>query len=435
MNIQFAPTQNKFKNSFYRADDAPMDIEPTNSDTWVQNLENSIVPPRKRQFTETQLPTAPTNSRAPSTGPSNFASTQNGPSLGLGSAFLFSPPSIDSYADENDAMEIDTIKPGVRTQDQQPISPNAAIRVHRRRQREKVLTGREESGSSSMSLMPLPRGQRRGSATEQSCPPRSQGPSSASEDDSRSSPSRGDSDDESNDERRLMRFGAEKRENVASWFGVSHDQLRAHRDIPLIASGYLQLFFNLFMVSIVLFIVTQVILTIRQDVHMKVQEYSAAEIINGFTDHISVKTMVRRWKGKDFYWIDKNDTEHVPTNTLSTQACLFRLVLFLMIIFFLTLFFGTLFISNFAFGTYRRNRSQQLSIMYGHGGGGSAGNTPNGPQFQPDHPGNGGYFRNDFARMPEELYRSTPSRKLRLAWHRAAPSSAKHNRRRLTPGH
>ncbi|KAJ2332563.1 hypothetical protein GGI00_002729 [Coemansia sp. RSA 2681] len=155
------------------------------------------------------------------------------------------------------------------------------------------------------------------------------------------------------------------------------ERLQMHRDIPYVISGYLQLGFNIFMVGTVLLIIVHVLLTIQRDVNSKVQEYSTeimqeiaacskqyrdnrcelalrvpameeacnlwdscmhrdptmvgrakvsaetlAEIINGFIDPISLKTML----------------------------------------FFVLMFFGTLFFSNFAFGAYRHSRVRQQYV-------------------------------------------------------------------------
>jgi hypothetical protein len=50
-------------------------------------------------------------------------------------------------------------------------------------------------------------------------------------------------------------------------------------DLPYVASGYLQLIFNMFLVGVALYIVWAFIRTIQRDVDQKVEEYSAGTTI------------------------------------------------------------------------------------------------------------------------------------------------------------
>lgn len=89
-------------------------------------------------------------------------------------------------------------------------------------------------------------------------------------------------DDEDND-----RYSTHYRHGKRDSSGQVHDtatgttaagggwSLDAHRDIPYIASGYLQLGFNLFVLGVVLYFAVVFIRTIQADVGKKVEEYSA----------------------------------------------------------------------------------------------------------------------------------------------------------------
>lgn len=82
----------------------------------------------------------------------------------------------------------------------------------------------------------------------------------------------GDDDDEADDMNSTpRRWGNKAKSAAAQW-------VETHRDIPLIASHYLQLFFNLSLISLLLYALFCFYLTIRRDVDQKVEEYSA-EII------------------------------------------------------------------------------------------------------------------------------------------------------------
>lgn len=61
-----------------------------------------------------------------------------------------------------------------------------------------------------------------------------------------------------------------------SWKSSAAEWVSAHRDIPLIASQYLQLMFNLSLVLLLLYALFCFYLTIRHDVDKKVSEFSAA---------------------------------------------------------------------------------------------------------------------------------------------------------------
>jgi hypothetical protein len=55
-------------------------------------------------------------------------------------------------------------------------------------------------------------------------------------------------------------------------------------DLPYVASGYVQLVFNMFLVGVALYIGLAFIRTIQRDVDLKVEEYSAGNIPGSTTD-------------------------------------------------------------------------------------------------------------------------------------------------------
>ncbi|PWW77585.1 hypothetical protein C7212DRAFT_277586 [Tuber magnatum] len=84
-----------------------------------------------------------------------------------------------------------------------------------------------------------------------------------------------DEDDNDGDGRQIYedmstprRWGSKAKSAATRW-------AQTHREIPIIASQYLQLFFNLSMVLLLLYAVFCFYLTVRRDVDQKVEEYSA----------------------------------------------------------------------------------------------------------------------------------------------------------------
>lgn len=63
-------------------------------------------------------------------------------------------------------------------------------------------------------------------------------------------------------------------------------------DLPYVASGYLQLIFNMFLVGVALYIVWAFIRTIQRDVDQKVEEYSAGIT---FMTHQLIQKYCKRW--------------------------------------------------------------------------------------------------------------------------------------------
>ena len=85
-----------------------------------------------------------------------------------------------------------------------------------------------------------------------------------------------DDEDDGDDDGRQMyegmstprRWGSKAKSAATRW-------AQTHREIPVIASQYLQLFFNLSMILLLLYAVFCFYLTVRRDVDQKVEEYSA----------------------------------------------------------------------------------------------------------------------------------------------------------------
>lgn len=153
--------------------------------------------------------------------------------------------------------------------------------------------------------------------------------------------------------------------------------LKARSDLPYIASGYLQLIFNLCLLSVLLYFLVSFILTIQADVNKKVEEYSA-EILS----EISICS-------KEYLENRCSPDQRVPAMQMACQAwekcmdrdpalvgrarvsaetfaeivnSLIEPISYKTMIFCLVLLFGSLFISNFAFGIL----SHQQSPASGH---------------------------------------------------------------------
>lgn len=153
-----------------------------------------------------------------------------------------------------------------------------------------------------------------------------------------------------------------------------------HRDLPYVASGYLQLLFNLFLLGILLYFLVSFIMTIQADVNKKVEEYSA-EILS----EISICS-------KEYLENRCSPDQRVPAMQMACQAwercmerdpaqvgrarvsaetfaeivnSLIEPISYKTMIFCLVLIFGSLFVSNFAFGLLRQRQQHQGP---GHGG-------------------------------------------------------------------
>ncbi|KAJ2352777.1 hypothetical protein GGH92_001071 [Coemansia sp. RSA 2673] len=155
------------------------------------------------------------------------------------------------------------------------------------------------------------------------------------------------------------------------------ERLQMYRDLPYVISGYLQLVFNVFMVGTVLMIIVHVLLTIQRDVNSKVQEYSAevlqeiAACSKQYRDNRCEPALrVPGMESACNYWdtcMHRDPTKigraKVSAETLAEIINGFIEPISLKtMLFFVLMFFGTLFISNFAFGAYRHNRVRQQYV-------------------------------------------------------------------------
>ncbi|OLL25636.1 Nucleus export protein brr6 [Neolecta irregularis DAH-3] len=155
--------------------------------------------------------------------------------------------------------------------------------------------------------------------------------------------------------------------------------VETHRDIPYIASGYLQLLFNLFLIGILLYLVLAFVKTIQRDVDQKVEEYSA-EILqeiklcekeyleNRCTPGIRVPAMEApceiwsRCMNRDPTIVGR---ARVSAETFAEIVNSFiEPISYKTMIFAVMLIFGSLFLSNFAFGLFRAKSNQGHTHPY-----------------------------------------------------------------------
>jgi hypothetical protein len=80
----------------------------------------------------------------------------------------------------------------------------------------------------------------------------------------------------------------EKNQKVSSW--------TADPDLPYVASGYVQLVFNMFLVGVALYIGLAFIRTIQRDVDLKVEEYSAGIYRVPELLSLTLKKYCRKWQ-------------------------------------------------------------------------------------------------------------------------------------------
>ena len=170
----------------------------------------------------------------------------------------------------------------------------------------------------------------------------------------------------------------------ASW------SLDAHRDLPYIASGYLQLGFNLFVLGVVLYFIVVFIQTVQSDVGKKVEEYSAeilAEISQCSKEYLenrcspdqrvpAMQMACQAWER-----CMERDPGTVGRARVSAETfaeivnALIEPISYKTMAFCALLLFGSLAISNAAFGLVRSSSSSsrhQRDLMH-HGAGGDGG--------------------------------------------------------------
>ncbi|RKP38170.1 Brl1/Brr6 domain-containing protein, partial [Dimargaris cristalligena] len=137
-----------------------------------------------------------------------------------------------------------------------------------------------------------------------------------------------------------------------------------HHDLPFILSGYIQMFFNLFIVGVILYVVTQFIMTIQRDVDLKVDEYSE-EILqemsictkNFIENRCSPDTRVPAMQKACAIWESCMNRDPKIVGRAKVSAETFAEIInsfiepisYKTMTFFAILFFCTIVLSNFAF--------------------------------------------------------------------------------------
>ncbi|CUS09538.1 unnamed protein product [Tuber aestivum] len=177
-----------------------------------------------------------------------------------------------------------------------------------------------------------------------------------------------DEDDNDDDGRQIYgdmstprRWGSKARSAAARW-------AQTHREIPIIASQYLQLFFNLSILLLLLYAVFCFYLTIRRDVDQKIEEYSA-EIVQEMSqcakDYVENRCdpnmRVPAMEIRCTAWercMNRDPTQvgraRVSAETFAEIINSFIEPISYKTMFFCTiLFFGGLTVSNMAFGYFR----------------------------------------------------------------------------------
>lgn len=78
-------------------------------------------------------------------------------------------------------------------------------------------------------------------------------------------------DDSDSEEENILdsKSFSKKKKEKSGWFFNPMQ----HLYLPYIIMGYLQLFFNLFMIGVMIYLLTQFIRTVQRDVDIKVEEY------------------------------------------------------------------------------------------------------------------------------------------------------------------
>ncbi|KAJ2817099.1 hypothetical protein FBU31_006340, partial [Coemansia sp. 'formosensis'] len=274
--------------------------------------------------------------------------------------------------------EMSATRPAVRSNDNQPISPHAVRRIYSRRRNQQQIARRRN--------MPIGFGEASSSwTTEEEEEDESDRVSTHSNASSRAPASQRRLQRLRQQNRIQRRASAVTRgvDRMLSLMGSRVDEptvverLQMHRDIPYVISGYLQLGFNVFMVGTVLLIIVHVLLTIQRDVNSKVQEYSTeilqeiAACSKQYRDNrcepaLRVPAMedaCNAWDSCMHRDPTKIGRAKVSAETLAEIINGFIEPISLKtMLFFVLMFFGTLFISNFAFGAYRHSRVRQQYV-------------------------------------------------------------------------
>ncbi|KAJ2616341.1 hypothetical protein H4S08_000835 [Coemansia sp. RSA 1365] len=210
------------------------------------------------------------------------------------------------------------------------------------------------------------------------------------------------------------------------------ERLQMYRDLPYVISGYLQLGFNIFMVATVLVIMVHVLLTIQRDVNARVQEYSAEilheiaacskQYLDNRCDPLmrvpAMEQACQAWDNCMHRDPTKVGRARVSAETLAEIINGFIEPISLKtMLFFVIMFLGTLFISNFAFGVYRHSRVHHQHVS--QSGGNSSAPYPGSPGPSTTH-----YRSYMHPRPRNDDPMATPTPKSGTTAHPLAPSSA-----------
>ncbi|KAJ2004468.1 hypothetical protein GGI04_002599 [Coemansia thaxteri] len=246
------------------------------------------------------------------------------------SPFTFSMPAAEPVPTP---MLVDDAE-AVRLGDSKPISPNAVIRINMRRRRRQQKARRADGKSNDASS------------------------AWTTDSDGDSMPQR---------QQQAPAGGDDARAALSA-------RLHMHRDLPYVISGYVQLGVNVAMVGLVLALVGHVLLTIQRDVNMKVQEHATeilAEIAacsKQYADnrcHPALRVPAMEHACAAWDACMHRDPTTVGRAKVSAETLAEIINGFIepislkTMLFFSVVFFGSLFVSNFAFGAYRHSRVER----------------------------------------------------------------------------
>ncbi|PVU93684.1 hypothetical protein BB561_003108 [Smittium simulii] len=280
MNFRFASTKDIFPNTASnRGKEAPMDIDrPDEECSWLK-LDPTGEPPRKRSFLEANI-----------FGSAKKTNSSKKDGYGIGGHFLFKAPATMSKIREIDyeKMDVDVNKPIYRSQDSQPISPNAVRKVNK--DRNFLYSNALKSDKTKTHTLESIKNQELTSLDKLVLTPskKTSTPNTRKVAESISSDT-DDSIDIKTPTKQKNRKGDMKISNKSSFKEQNSNHIcpnntisknmQVHRDIPFLVSGYFQLFFNILMATLFLVIIVQIVRTIYNDIDKKAQEYTR-EIIN-----------------------------------------------------------------------------------------------------------------------------------------------------------
>ncbi|KAG2172259.1 hypothetical protein INT43_004800 [Umbelopsis isabellina] len=161
-------------------------------------------------------------------------------------------------------------------------------------------------------------------------------------------------------------------------------------DYAYIISGYIQTGFNLFIVLVMVYLAVQVILTIQRDVQQKVDEYSSAIVKEisvcaklYYDNRCDPENRVPAMDESCRNWETCMDRDPDIVGRAKVSAETFAEIVngfidpisYKSMLFFLVLIFGSLIISNCAFGMYRSRHLHQYQELVNTHVGGAYGNS------------------------------------------------------------